>query len=442
MSDIALKPSPIAHPRPLDWRRPAIVGYLVIVLTFGIVGGWSMIATLDRAVQATGEVSLETGRQTISHLGDGIIGSILVKEGQHVDKDQVLFRMNTVEAKAQLQQALVQLDGDLILEARLLTERDGKSTIEWPQAITSRATEPLIGRAIADQTSQFQDRRASLQSQTNILEFRVQQIETEIDGLGIEKSSTEKQVNYIKYELVGLHQLLDQKLVPLDRVLSMERERTRLEGLIGRAITDQAKAEGQIGETRLQIVQLKDKFQEDTAAAILDVRQKIEDLRQKVLVAQDILSREEIRAPLAGKVQGLKVLTIGQVIRSGEPLADIIPDDDSLLVRAEFSPNDIDGIHSGQEAEIRFPSFNQRTVPIILGELESVSTDRLVNETTKQPYDLGLISVSKADIPPEMKGRLKAGMPAEVIVTSGSRPVLSYFVSPLRDLLRKAFIER
>jgi HlyD family secretion protein len=420
-----------------------MAGYFVIVLMFGIVGGWSTIATLDQAVEAPGVVTVEAGRQSVSHLEDGIIEQILVKEGQHVDKGQVLFRLSPIQALAQFDLAQNQLDADLILEARLLAERDQLPTIKLPEVIASRASEPAIARIIDDQTTQFNDRTASVQGQVNVLNARIQQVQREIDGLKIEKDSTEKQVGYIRYELVGLRELLDKRLVPLDRVLSMERERTRLEGLIGKSITDQAKAEGLIGETRLQIAQLKQKFQEETAAAILEARQKITDLRQKEAVAKDILHRVDIRAAQTGKLQGSRVTTVGQIIRSAEQLAEIVPDSDSLLVRVQFSPNDIDNIHEGQEAEIRFPSFNLRTVPIIMGRLQTVSTDRLLDDANnKQPYYLGLVAVSKMEVPPELEKRLKAGMPAEVIVASGERSVLSYFISPLRDSMRKAFIEK
>ena len=184
------------------------------------------------------------------------------------------------------------------------------------------------------------------------------QLNTEIDGISIEKSSTEKQTNYINEELVGLRELAGKNLVPVTRVYAMERERTRLEGDFGRAVADIAKAESSIEEMNIQIQELTQKFQEEIASSLLDARQKIADLREKLSVARDVVNRLAITAPRAGTVQNLKVFTIGQVLRGGEPLLDIVPDNDALVVHAEFPTADIDNVFAGMTTEIRFPAFH------------------------------------------------------------------------------------
>ena len=222
----------------------------------------------------------------------------------------------------------------------------------------------------------------------------------------------------------------------------MERERTRLEGVVGRAVADMAKSEGSIGEMKIQIQQLQQKFQEDVAANLLEARQKIADARDRVSVSQDVLKRIEITAPRAGTVQNLKVFTIGQVLRPGEALLDIAPDNDPLVVQAQFATTDIDNVYTGMEAEIRFPAFHSRTIPVMLGKIESISHDRMIDEVTRQYYFLGVISLNRADIPEEYRRRVRPGMPAEVIVSAGERTVLSYLISPLTGALRKTFREQ
>jgi HlyD family secretion protein len=215
----------------------------------------------------------------------------------------------------------------------------------------------------------------------------------------------------------------------------------RLEGDVGRPVADRAKAESSIGEVNLQMRQTRQKFQEDVAASLLDARQKVTELRERVTVAGDVLSRDDIRAPRSGSVQNLKVFTNGQVVRSGEALLDIVPTDVPLIVEAQFSPTDIDSIHAGMQAEIRFPAFHSRTTPVMLGNLDTISKDRIMDDKTHQYYFLGVISLNRSDIPEEYRSRVRPGMPAEVVVTVGSRTVLSYLVSPLANSLRKAFRE-
>jgi HlyD family secretion protein len=222
----------------------------------------------------------------------------------------------------------------------------------------------------------------------------------------------------------------------------MERERTRLEGSVGRAVADIAKAESSIDEMNIQIQELTQKFQEEVASSLLDARQKIADLRERLSVSQDVVNRLAITAPRAGMVQNLKVFTIGQVLRGGEPLLDIVPDNDALVVHAEFSTTDIDNVFAGMTSEVRFPAFHSRTIPVMLGKIESISHDRLLDESTHQYYYLGLVSLNRGDIPDEYRSRVRAGMPAEIIVSSGERTVLNYLVGPLSSSLRKTFREQ
>ncbi len=432
----------ISHvPRTSDWRRPARLGYFVVFLTFGIGGGWAAIAKLSSAVVAPAFVAVETNSKVVQHLEGGIIGEILVRENQHVKAGQVVLRLSDVQAKASLTTVQNQLIAARVQEARLLAERDQQPEIDFPPEIRSQMNNPIVAHAVADQTTTFTDRHRSLQGQISVLESRIEGLKTEIQGLSIEEDSTKRQLGYIDQELVGLHELLNIHLVPLTRVLAMERERTRLQGVIGRSIADQAKAQNAIGETQLDIQGLYRKFQEETASGIVEVRQKIADLRERVTVATDILSRIDIRSPVSGEVQALKVYSVGQVIRASEALMEVVPDDEQLVVEAHFSPVDIDRVHRTSKVEVRFPSFHARTTPTILGTLASVSADRLSDETTHQSYYLGLVSVNKLEIPEDLRERLRAGMPAEVIAPLAERSVLSYLISPLEDAWQKSLRE-
>jgi HlyD family secretion protein len=429
-------------PRSSDWRGPARLGYLVIFLTFGIGGGWAAIAKISSAVVAEAFVSVETNSKSVQHLEGGIIGQILVKEAQHVDQGQTVLRLSDIEARASLVTVQNQLVAARTQEARLLAERDQKSAIDLPDDIRVRMnTDPVVEHAVADQNTTFEDRQRSLRGQTNVLESRIQGYKTEIQGLMIEEDSTKGQLGYIRQELVGLHDLLSSHLVPLSRVLALERERTRLQGVIGRSIADQAKAQNAVGETELNIQQLRQKVQEETAAGIIDIRQKIADLHEKLTVTSDVMHRIDIRSPVSGQVQNLKIYAVGQVIRAGEPLMEVVPDEERLIVQARFSPIDIDRVQRATDVEVRFPSFHSRTTPTVLGTLASVSADRMTDETTHQPYYLGVVRVDKLQIPEELRERLRAGMPAEVIAPLGERSVLSYLISPLREAWRKSLRE-
>jgi HlyD family secretion protein len=436
-----MKSLPANPRRQTSWRGIAALGYALILSTFGIVGGWAAVTKIDRAVEAPGIVSIETNHKTVQHLEGGIIRAILVKEGDSVAAGATLFRLENVQAKASFDALDNQFFSALAIEARLIAERDQKDAIAWPREIEDHAADAFFSHVMADQRADFAKRRDSLQAQVDVLESRIKQLAIQIDGVRVQRESTEKQIAFIEKELVGLRGLSEKNLVPVTRLYAMERERERLQGVIGQAITDAAKAQGQIGEYRYQVQQLKEKFQEEVASFLVDTRQKISDLREKLTVAQDVLRRIDVSAPVSGTVQNLKVFTIGQVVRPGDALLDIVPENERLIVEAQFSPTDIDGVHVGQEAEIRFPAFHSRLIPLLIGRLESVSHDRLFDEGSKQPYYRGIVVLDKAEIPEELRSRVRAGMPSEVIVASGERTVLNYLVSPLSSTLRKTFID-
>jgi HlyD family secretion protein len=425
-----------------SWKRPALIGYIVIILTFGVMGTWSAYARLDRAVVAPGTVNIESSRKTVQHLEGGIVNDIRVKEGQDVKEGDLLLRLAPLQAKANSDLVRNQLEAGLVLEARLSAELNKRTEITFPPEIEERRkASSELAKVVEDQKIQFQERRASLAGQVALYESKITQLVSEMEGIAVEKSSTEKQVGYINEELVGLRELREKNLIPISRALAMERERTRLEGIVGRAVADTAKAQNGISEAQLQISQLKQKFQEEVSAQLLETRQKINDLREKASVANDILSRQDILSPRTGTVQNLKVFTIGQVIRPGEPMMEIVPTDEKLVIHAQLPTVEIEHIHEGMTAEIRFPAFHSRRIPVIIGTLDNVSRDRLVDEATKQPYFLGIVSLDKVSIPEEYRGKIVAGMPAEVIIPTGERTAFSYMISPLLDSMRRGFRE-
>lgn len=441
LADPAGRALPLPPPRLTTWKHHAIAGYALIFSTFGVMGAWAAVARLDRAVVSPGTIAVENSRKVVQHLEGGIVRQISVKEGEAVNEGDLLMRLDPVQANASVDLFRGQLDATLVQEARLLAERDGRDALELPADIRARRSEPLLARVISDQTSQLKERRGTLSGQVDILEARVRQLRSEISGVAVEKSATEQQVAYINQELVGLRQLREKNLIPMTRLLTMERERTRLEGIIGRSVADMAKAENGINETNLQITQLKQKLQEDIAGQLLEARQKSSELREKLAVAQDVLKRLDVLAPRSGVVQNLKVYTVGQVVRPGEALMEIVPNDDKLVVHVQFSPNDLETVHAGMQAEIKFPTFHSRRIPTILGNLETVSRDRLIDEQTRQPYFLGIVQISKLQVPELMQGRLVAGMPAEVVVTTGERTALNYMVAPFFEAMGRSFNE-
>ncbi|WP_375274658.1 HlyD family type I secretion periplasmic adaptor subunit [Methylorubrum thiocyanatum] len=427
---------------PIAWQRYAIAGYALIVAAFGVAGAWAATVRLDRAVISTGVIVAESSRKVVQHFEGGMVQAVLVRDGQTVRAGDVLLRIDPVQSQASADLFRNQLDAALVLEARLRAEQAQSDDLQLPADLAARRDEPALARMISDQAGQLVERRTTLKGQLALIEAKVTQLRTEISGLAVEKSSVEQQVGFIRQELEGLRSLHERNLIPLSRLLVMERERTRLEGVIGRSVAERAKAENAISEAGLQITQLKQKLQETVTGQLLETRQRIGELREKLVVAQDVFRRHEIRASHDGVIQALKVVAIGQVVRSGEPLMEIVPTADRLVVNVQFSPNDLEAVHAGMRAEIKFPTFQARRTPAVFGTLTVVSRDRLVDEGTKQAYFAGTVEIDEHHLPADVRHRLLAGLPAEVVVSAGERTALEYLFAPFFDAMGRAFHER
>lgn len=433
-----------APPPPSDYRSMALAGYGLIAFTFLGLGGWAAMAKVDSAVIAPGVVAVESKRQVVQHLEGGIVAEILVQEGQEVARDQVLFRLDPTQSRANDEAALAQLRAALALEARLLAERDETPAITFPPELTDNTAVPMVRDAMADQITQFRDRRAAFEGQIGILNSRIEQFGHEIEGLAQERLSAEQQLTFIEDELAAVRALEQKGLVNKTRVSSLEREKARLDGMVGRNFADTAKVRGSVGEMKMQIAQVRQQRAEEVGEQLLEVRQKLADLAERARITRNVLGRIDIRAPRAGTVQNInaKVYTVGAVARAGDTLLEIVPLDAPLVVDAQVPVEDIDRLHRGQEVEVRFPAFHGHTTPMVLGRLLSVSRDRLVDEVTHQPYFHARVAVAETDIPDTLRQRLVPGMNAEVAFHAGQRTVLSYLVRPFTDALAHSFTER
>lgn len=435
--------TPLAPTLRTDWRKPVVAAYLVILLAFGGGAGWASITKLESAAIAPGVVIAQSNKKTVQHLEGGIVREIFIRDGDQVQEGQILLRLDDTQARASLDTILSQETVAKIQEARLLAERDRTGEIKLPDSIRARAKEPEIARAIEDQKGNLRERFVYLNSQIDVLNARISQTEQEVRALKNDAESTKEQLGTIDQELSGVRQLFAKALVPLSRLAALERERIRLQGVYERALSDAKKGEQSIDETKLTIVQTQKQFLQQVSSEIIDVRKNLAELAEKARVARDVLSRVELRAPRTGIVQALKVFTIGAVIRSGDPILEIAPTGDQLTVSVQISPADVDSVSEGLRAEIRFPTYHSRRVPFMQGQVRSVSYDRVSDPQNSQNiYFQGEVVVDRSTIPSEIKDKLKPGMPADVVITTGEQTPLDYFIGPLFDRIGHGLREK
>lgn len=441
-------------PPPTDSARPLLIGMGLIAVIFFGLGGWAMVAPLDSAVVAPGAIANELNRRTVQHLEGGIISEILVTDGTVVKEGDVLIRLDPTRAKAQEEVVRGELDVNEAIEARLLAERDNLPAINLPQRLISRQSDPKVAEIIALQRSQFMTRRAALAGQRSILEQRIQQLEQQIIGTVALQRSKEQQIRYIAEELESLRDLVRDGHVTRTRYLSLERERSRLEGERGDHLASIARSQQAIGESKLQILQLEKERQQEVANQLRDIQSRVFELRERLVAAQDVLKRIDIVSPVSGTVINLAYVTVGGVISPGLPILSIVPVDDRMVVEAEIPPAEIDTVHAGQEVTVRLMTGGSKNIPVLKGKVESVSADRLSREARPDlkggqvpivggySYYLARISIPKQELAHLDGLQVYAGMPVEALISRGERTVMEYIMKPLTSSFGRAFKEQ
>jgi HlyD family secretion protein len=427
-------------------HRSAIRRYLLSVLLASVLlivglGGWAATTQFSGAVVAPGTLVVESDVKKVQHPTGGIVGRLLVGEGHRVKAGDLLVRLDETTARANLSIITDSLDEQTARKARLEAERDDDATIDF-SGFSARVNEPKISRLTSGEQKLFEFRRRSAEGQKAQLRERILQLRQEIDGLSSQVEAKAREITFVMQELKGVRELWEKKLVAITRVTALERDAARLEGERGALQSSIAQSKGKISETELQILQIDQQIKTDVAKDLGEVRAKTTELGERKIAAEDQLMRIEIRAPQDGVVHQLTIHTVGGVISQGEPIMLIVPDHDRLLVEVRIPPSEIDQVHLGAKATLRFTSFNQRTTPTIDGEVIRVSADISQDAKSGLSYYTVRIGFTETELRRLGEVKLVSGMPVEAFIQTDERTVISYLVKPVNDQMARAFREK
>ena len=409
-----------------DDRRFRRWGVGIVAAVFAGLGVWSATAPLSSAALAPGVITVENYRKTVQHLEGGIVKAIHVHDGDVVDRGQVLVTLDDTQARAQFEVQRGQFFMTAAREARLIAQRDGLPAVRYPKVLLASASDGRARDAMRVQDETFQARRHAQLGETGLYERQIEQLQAKARGLRAQLESQDRLAGSFRSELDDVESLLKDGYAEKQKARELERSLAQAQGQRGQIAADIAAAELQVAETRQKIVQLN------------------KELRDKLVSLQATLDRTVLRTPEPGTVLSLAVHTIGAVVPPGGRLMDIVPQKERLVVEAQVSPLDVDRVRVGQSAEIRFPSFRTRDTPKIEGRLVSLSADRITDEKEKAAYYLARVEVSPQGLKDlaSLHLDLVPGMPAEVLIRTGSRTPLQYLLDPLRNAVARSFTEK
>jgi HlyD family secretion protein len=422
-------------------RRYTIAGIVVVLILTCGVGVWATTTEISGALIAPGTVVVESNTKKVQHPTGGVVGELLVRDGDRVKAGDLLVRLDDTVTRANLAIVAKTLTELQARKARLSAERDRSEAIHFPDELTRQADDPEIGQVLAAEKKLFDLRRSARAGQKSQLQERINQANEEIVGFGAQKVSKDKEIDFINHELTGVRDLFQKNLVPITRLSQLEREGTRLDGERGQLTASIAQAKGKIAELQLQIIQVDQDLSSEVAKEMREIDAKIGEFVERKVSALDQLKRTDIRAPQNGTVFQSTVHTVGGVIPAGEPIMLIVPDADKLTVEAKINPQDIDKVQFGQSAALRFSAFNMRTTPEIFGTVNQISADITTDQRTSQSYYTIRVAMTANEVARLGDVKLVPGMPVEAFVKTGDRTVMSYLMKPLSDQINRAFRE-
>lgn len=435
MNSPVLKSATLARCR---MRLSTSMGCLAVIAFFGVFGSWAYLASLASAAIAPGEVGFSADQTVVEHLEGGIVLEVQVADGDRVNAGQPLLRLDATRARSQNAQLEARLADLQATEARLRAERDEQ---DFDASVLGDSGDTLAAgtaneTALANEAQLFRTRRNAWINQQSIVRQRINQLNAEISGLRREVYAQDTRLALLREEARNLADLFARKMVSKQRLTELELEIAEVEGLRARSDASIARARQAIAQEELQITELETARRREILDELRDVQATILDVKERREATADVLARTVVRAPVGGVVVGLTPYTTGSVIAPGQTLMEIVPDGETMLVRARVSPSDIDTVELGQAAFVRLTALSQRNQEPLEGRLVGLSANTLLDERSGEPYYLARVS-----LPAEYDQPVVAGMPAEVMISTGNRSPLSYLLEPLLSSIRHAWRE-
>ena len=427
---------------PMKAIRGLVASGVAAVGIFVVAGGiWSVFAPLESAAVGSGQVEAESFRKRIEHLEGGIIGQILVHDGDAVRPGQVLVRLDDTKARTALLGLRGQYWDALAGEARLLAERNGAAEIAFPEALL-QSRDPAAATVIAGQRKIFETRRSLLKTKSDLYRQRIAEVNEEIGGYTAQEAAAIRRIAFAEEEIADLKKLLEKGLAQKPRLLELQRDHADIEGKRGDLVAQIAKAKQTIAENEVNILNLENDTQKEVASDLRDAQKKIHELAEQIEAAEYVLTRIEVRSPEAGVVTDLKFHTPGGVVQPGDRLMYLVPQEDRLIITVQLKPEDINVVHPGLSASVRLLPYKQRRTPQIEGTVTYVSADKLVDKKTNQPYYAARIRLDVEMLAKMPEVELVPGMPVEAMIRTGERTVAFYALSPVLDSFHRAFREK
>ena len=415
-----------------DTSAVAKTGLWVLGLGFGGFLLWAGLAPLDEGVPTQGMVTLDTKRKTVQHLSGGIVKEVLVHEGQQVKEGDPLLRLDGAVAKANYEAVRQRYLGYRAMQSRLFAEQAGQNAIDFHPDVKAAMNDPLIKQQVSTQQQLIQARRAALAADLQGIEESVQGLKEQLGSYQNILVQRRSQLSLLTEELNNTRGMVKEGYAPRNRQLELERMVAESNAAIADLNGNSLRVQRQVAELTQRSMARKQEYRKEVETQLADVTREVQSDAEKFVAVSADLDRMEIKAPASGQVVGLTVQTVGAVLQPGQKLLDVVPDSQTLLLEAHIPPHLIDKVQAGLSTDVRFNAFAHSPQLVVEGKVLSVSGDLLSDPAQPQfSYFLARVQVTPEGMKTLGKRQMQPGMPAEIVIKTGERSMLTYLLHPL-----------
>lgn len=407
------------------------IGVWSLLIALGGFIAWAVLAPLDEGIPAQGIVAIDTKRKAVQHQQGGIIREMRVKEGDHVEEGQVIVILDSAAVRANYESIRQHYFNLRAMEGRLLAEQTNTKQITFHPDLIAGQKDLVVQQQLEVQNQLFKSRRESLAATLAGVDASIASQQAQIQGSSEMIKQRERQLSLLKKELEGITQLAAEGYTPRNRQSELERTYAELSANLAELRTNRQRAQRAVEELHQRGRQQNQEYRKEVDTQLAEVRRDVQADAEKLTAITDELQRTELRAPATGQVVGLAIQTVGGVIQGAQKLMDIVPEQAPLVLEARISPHLSDKVHAGLLADVRFSAFAHSPQLLVEGKIISVSNDLLTEQETHQNYYLARIEITPSGIKSLGGHQIQPGMPAEVIIKTGERSLLTYLLHPL-----------
>lgn len=413
-------------------------GALLFIL-FGIIGIWAALAELYGAVVAPGVLKVEENLKLVQHNEGGVVRSIFVKEGQHVNQGDPIVELEDIEANSNMAMVRDQLDSELAKQARLSAELRKSEKFDIPPDLAQRRAIPSVQFLLRNEEALFRARNRMLREQTLKMKEQRAALLAEIDSLARQVAAADKSLGHLNEQEKMNELLYAQKFVSNSRLLDARRNTSEKEEKKSEFESMQAQARQRLADLELRLETLESNRMLENSKDLVETQNRILNLRERLKPARELLERRIVRSPATGTVNVLRAHTQGGVVGPRDSIAEIVPDKSQLVAEVRVNPADIDEVKAGQEVEIELSGLNRRATPLLEGKVNFVSPD-LNTDPANQAVKYFIARVG-LNSPPPNSVAISSGMPVSAYIRTRKRSPLDLWLDPLIGGIRKSMRE-